>query len=235
MFCTHSLNHPPATSVAVAAALALLAGGAPARAAAPAHIRVSVFSGSATLTEDIGGKTDTPIFFTEQVRWSLPGAVERLLRVGETAKVPVRISVRGSAHGVYAVLGPNGGPTQHVSYDCSSHATRVQNARARIVKSPAGVLHLTMTLINPGGLNAGAPTCTDKEQALTFEFPTGTDWIASQLKASGVLTPVGAPAAGSPVSRTIPLRVHDVPNPPYSIAYIERAQISFRLGFTHLR
>jgi hypothetical protein len=157
------------------------------------------------------------------------------LRVGETAKVPVRITVQGSAHGVYAVLGPNGGATQHVPYDCSSHATRVQNARARIVESSAGVLRLTMTLINPGGLNPGAPTCTDKEQALTFEFPTGTDWVASQLKASGVLARVGAPAAGPPVSHTVPLRVHDVPDPPYSIPYVERAQFTFRLGFTHLR
>jgi hypothetical protein len=234
MFCTHALNHRPAVGIAAAATLMLLAGGAPARAAPPAYIRVSVFSGSATLTEDIGGKTDTPIFFTQQIRWSLPGPVERRLRVGETVEVPVRVSVQGSAHGVYGVLDPNGSVTQHVPYDCSSHATRVQNAHARIIKSLTGVLRLTMTLINPGGLNPGAPTCTDKEQELTFEFPTGTAWVASQLKASGVLARVGAPAAG-PVSHTIPLRVHDVPDPPYSIAYVERAQFTVRLGFTHLR
>jgi hypothetical protein len=234
MLPSRSLHRRAAAGVGATAVMMLVAS-TPAMAASAVHIRVSVFSGAATLTEDIGAKTDTPIFFTEQVSWSLVAPVERRLRLGETAKVPVRINVQGSAHGVYAIIDTNGTATQHVPYDCTSHRTRVQNALARLVKSPNGVVHLTMTLFSPGTLYPGSATCTDKEQALTFEFPSGTEWTASQLKASGVLARIGAPAAGPPATHTIPLRVHDVPDPPYSITYVERAKSSFRLGFTHLR
>src|SRR5690349_14285139 len=70
MLPSRSLHRRAAAGVG-ATAVTMLVASTPALAASAVHIRVSVFSGAATLTEDIGAKTDTPIFFTEQVSWSL--------------------------------------------------------------------------------------------------------------------------------------------------------------------
>jgi hypothetical protein len=227
------LRRHPLAPLVVAASLLLLAA-APAAVASPVHIRFSAFSGDATLSEDMGAGGDTPIFFTEQVQWTLAHSAEARIAVGRPVKVAVRITVRGSAHGVYAVLDRNGNATQHVSYQCSSRATRTQNATARIFKNRNGVLRLTMALIAPGGLDPGAARCTDKEQAQTFEFPTGTAWVAAQLKETQLVPASGAPSE-SPGTHAHPVRVHDVPHPQYSVPYVERAQFTARLGFTRER
>src|SRR5919201_414943 len=90
---------------------------APAAASTPVHLQITRFTAAATLTEDMGGGSDTPIFFTEQLKWSLRAPVDRRVAVGGHAKVPVRIHVKASAHGVYAVLDPHK-PTSYVPYDC---------------------------------------------------------------------------------------------------------------------
>jgi hypothetical protein len=225
--------HQLATPAAVAAASVLLFAAAPASAATPVHVRFVAYSGDATLTEDMGAGSDTPIFFTEQLHWTLPHAVERRVGIGHPAKVPVRITVHGSAQGVYAVLDRNGNATQHVPYQCSSRATRLQTATARIFINRNRVLRLTVSLIAAGGLDPGAARCTDSDQAQTFEFPTGTQWVASQLKETQLVTRVGAPAQ-PPILHAHPLHVHDVPNPPYSVRYVEREQFAVSLGFTRL-
>jgi hypothetical protein len=228
MFRSPSLRH---RCLAVVAAALMLVGAATASASSGVRLRVSVFSGSATLSEDIGADSDTPIFFTEQVRWSLPGAVERRVAVGQTVSVPVHIRVQGSAHGVYAVLDRNGDATDHVSYQCTSHASHTQAAHLRVTKAPSGALHLSLALLSPGGLDAGAAQCTDKEQAQTFMFPSGTAWVTSELTLHMLLPPVGA--ATDRTTRQPAVR-HNVPHPAYSTAYLERAQFTSRLKFTRL-
>jgi hypothetical protein len=216
-------------TVALSAALGMTP---PAAAAStPVHLRVTAFTGAATLTEDVDGGSDTPIFFTEQLKWSLPAPVDRRVVVGGHAKVPVRIHVKASARGVYAVIGENAAPS--VPYDCTAQATSVQNARLTVSKAPSGVLHLALALIAPGGLRPGGAECTDEEQAYTFFFPAGTRWMAGQLTQRAVIGPAGAPA-GEPVSHIHPRVVHEVRDSPTSADYVERVQFTDLLGFRRL-
>jgi hypothetical protein len=182
--------------VGVVAAVTLGSGDASAQAASGLLVNLSSFSGTATYGEDLGAQSMTPISFTEQITWKLVGATQRRVKVGQTVTVPVRVTVKGTAHGQYAVIDRTGQTTSLVPYDCTSALARTQRASLRLTHRPSGANRLTFSLIRPGGLDAGGATCTDKEQAQTLFFPTGSKWLASQL---GYWLVVYGP--GTPVSR----------------------------------
>jgi hypothetical protein len=144
---------------------------ASAQAASGLLVELSAFSGTATYGVDLGAQSTTPILFSEQITWKLVGEARRRVTIGQTVTVPVRVTVRGAAHGQYAVIDQTGQTTSLVPYDCTSSMSH----------RPSGANRLTLALIRPQGLDAGAATCTDKEQARTLFFPTGSKWLASEL------------------------------------------------------
>jgi hypothetical protein len=168
--------------VAVVAAAAL-GPGAAAQAAAPGLLlNLSTYSGTATYGEDLGPQSTTPISFTEQITWRLVGATQRRVMIGQAITVPVRVAVKGSAHGQYAVIDRTGQITSLVPYDCTSALARTQYASVRLTHRPSGVNRLTFALIREvGGLDPGAATCTDAEQAETLFFPTGSRWLVLHM------------------------------------------------------
>jgi hypothetical protein len=163
------------------AALLVLSSGQSASAASGLLVKVSAYSGTATFSEDLNPKSDTPIFFSDEITWSLPGAVQRRVAVGQTARVPVRIRVHGTVHGVYAILGPMGEATSYVPYDCTALWVGVQAAQLRLTRATNGVRRLTVELMRPETLHNGVLRCTDKEQGETVYFPSGSPWLASHL------------------------------------------------------
>jgi hypothetical protein len=181
--------------VAVVVAVALGWSAASAQAAPGLLVKLSAFSGTATYGVDLGAQTMTPILFTEQITWKLVGATQRRVKIGQTVMVPVRVAVKGAAHGQYLVIDRTGQVTSVVPYDCTSSLSRLQRAELTLTHRPSGANRLTLALIRPEGLDAGAATCTDEEQAKTLFFPTGSRWLASEM-AYFVLV-----SAGQPVSR----------------------------------
>jgi len=145
-------------------------------------VKLSAYSGTATYGEDLGAQSMTPISFTEQITWRLVGATQRRVKIGQAVTVPVRVSVKGSAHGQYAVIDRTGQITSLIPYDCTSALARTQYASVRLTHRPSGANRLTFALLREvGGLDAGGATCTDAEQAKTLFFPTGSRWLVLQM------------------------------------------------------
>jgi hypothetical protein len=215
--------------VGVVAAVTLGSGAASAREASGLLVKLSSFSGTATYGVDLGPESMTPIFFTEQVTWKLIGATQRRVKVSQTVMVPVRVTIKGAAHGQYAVIDQTGQVTSLVPYDCTSALARTQRASLRLTHRPSGANRLTFALIRPDGLDAGGATCTDKDQAETLSFPTGSKWLAAQLGYWLV-----ASQLGTPISRIT--RQHQITHgcgstPPC----VERLQFESRVKFTVTR
>ena len=207
-----------------AVAVLMVCSGQPSAAPAGLGVTLSTFSGSATYGEDLSPESDTPIFFTERITWSLAGgAAHRRIGVGQTVTVPVRIKVTGSAHGAYAIVDQT---TTLVPYSCSASAVHVQQARVRLSRSAAAGNRLTATLIRAGALATGPVTCTDAEQARTFEFPTGSRWVADRLGSRVLVSRLGEQIDRTTSQTKVVHRCGSQPT------CVERLQFRSRLKFT---